>query len=335
MSDNNVGFFQGPMAPMGSVGNGNVRFSNSANYKGQLSTSGITVYPTATSQANGASPQSTTGSEAAIIHLNVPLDMSSFINAHEALFTYPLLQSIGVGRKYNSPAAGITTLSMLNIQLRDDWRAIVRLSRSTEDNDVVRFAKGYIEYGESWFTMGGRNDIFKWANVALVMQNDKYKVFRMASKYGLAMVNFIGINVNGREINSRNPLGQLSSKIAGTIKIRNYWGASAITGHKMGFVYRKESVEGAYQLVPWSSGQKVSLPMSVLTYQDCANQQQISRVITVARCTHPLIGVYTSTAEPSLLGLTDEVQDVTDLSSKISQMSVVESALFTSSRFFV
>lgn len=335
MSDNNVGFFQGPMAPLGSIPNGSVRFANSYSASAQYDSSGITVFPTAYAGANGASPQSTTGSEKAVIPLNVPLEMSNFMNVSEVLFTYPLQQQPRVGRAYNAPPTGIATVSILNLQLRQDWEAIKRLSKSQEDNEVVRFAKEYMEYGEDYFTMNGPNEHFKWANFARVMQDDKYKMFRMASKYGIDMINFIGIKELSKEINANNPLGRDSSQVAGTTNIRNYWGTSAMSGCKVGFVIRKESVEGPYQIVPWSTGSRDNLPNSMLTYEDCAGELHPSRVLTIGRVTYPVVGSYAAGTTNGIIGLTDEIRDITELSTSVAQMGMIQASLFTSSRFFI
>lgn len=334
--DTSLGFYQAPMAPAGTVPRGAVEFSNSPMINGQLRNAGINIYPNALGSAGGlGSQQSTTGSEKAVVPIDVPLDISSFITAHEILFSYPIEDSPLVGRSVNNPGVGITTLSMLNMMLRKDWEDIVHLSRQTGDDELIEFAKNYMAYGESWFTMGGRSDVHGWANVAKVMMDDRFKMFRLASSYGLRRLNFMGIVETGREVNARLPLGQVSSQLAGLVMARNYWGAGASPGHCVGLVIRKESQSGPYQVVPWSSIERSSIGSSLLTYVDCAGNYRDSRVLNIGRCALPTVGSYSSSANKAVLGLTGEIESLTELSARISQMETIPGlALFTSARNF-
>lgn len=298
------------------------------------SDNGITIYPMPTTgPANGTSPRSTTGSETAIVTYTVK--DSEFFTAHEAIFSFPKLRVSSLYRSRDDPGVGMTTLSMLNLQLQNDWREIIALSKNPQDTEATRFARGYVKYGEAWFTMGGRDEMYKWANVAKVMQNEKLRCFRMASRYGLHEINFLGINRSNREVNLRVPLGQISVLAAGPIKVRNYWGTAVMVGCTLGFYLRKEKPDGPYQIVPWSSGQKNFPNTEMETYYDHTGVQQYSRRLTVARVTHTLQGVGLVPADDTVLGLSENIQDITELSAKISQMDVVETVLFTSSRHFI
>ena len=335
MSDNFVGFYGSAMAGVGTVRSGDVTFSGSPMYDSKYrSDNGITVYPMPTTgPANGTSPRSTTGSESAIVTYNVK--DSEFFTAHEAIFSFPILRTSSLYKRRDDPGVGITTLSMLNLQLQRDWNEIQTLARGREDTEATRFARNYLLHGEAWFTMGGRDPVYKWANIAKVMQNEKLRAFRMASRYGMHEINFLGINRSNREVNLRVPLGQISVLVAGPIKVRNYWGTGVLVGSTLGFYMRKENPEGPYQIVPWSSAQKSYPQTELQSYIDCAGVQQFSRRITVARVTHSLQGVGLVPADNVVLGLSESIQDITDLSAKISQMDVVETALLTSSRHFI
>jgi len=335
MSDNFVGFYGSPMAGIGAVRSGNVAFSNSPMYDSKYSSdNGITVYPMPTTgPANGTSPRSTTGSETAVVTYTVK--DSEFFTAHEAIFSYPTLRTSSLYKRRDDPGVGITTLSLLNLQLQNDWREIEKLWQGLGSADAIQFADGYRQYGEAWFTMGGRDPVYKWANVAKVMQNDKLRMFRMASRYGLHGINFLGINRSNREVNLRVPLGQISVLVAGPIKVRNYWGNAVQVGCKLGFYLRKAVEGGPYQIVPWSSADKAYPNIAMETYSDHTGASQFTRRLTVARLTHTLQGVGLVPADDTVLGLSESIQDITELSAKISQMDVVETVLFTSSRHFI
>lgn len=328
----NVGFYDSPFAPAGNYANG-VNISGSPMYPAQLPNEiGVTVYPTFPAPGQGSRPTDQTGNETSIVSYRVPVDRAAILVAHEALFSYPCPRVTGSYHGDRMKDGEITSLSMLNMKLRDDWNEIKRLA--TGKDAVAQYAQDYLSQGESWFHAEGRDEVYGWKRFSRVMNDPKLAAFRTASKYGLARINFLGVTITTRDVNIKLPLGIVSATVAGPLKIRNYWGKEPDAGSIVGFIYRKEK-NGPYQIVPWSTKNDCIPEPRLCTYIDCAGRLQYSRVIRIARLTHPNPNRGGLDISQVATGLSSTIQDLTELSTRIAYLDTVDATLMTSSRFFI
>jgi len=328
----NVGYFNSAFAPAGNYAD-NVSINGSPMYPAQLpSEIGVTVYPTFPAPGQGSKPTNQTGNETAIVSYRIPIDRAAIMVAHEALFSYPYPRLLGPYHGDRMKDGEITSLSMLNMKLRDDWNEIKRLA--TGKDAVATYAQEYLAQGESWFHAEGKDEIYGWKRFARVMNDPKLAAFRTVSKYGLARINFLGVTITTRDVNVKNPLGIVSATVAGPLKIRNYWGKEPQTGSILGFIFRKEK-NGPYQIIPWSTKNDAMPEPRLCTYEDCAGRLQYSRVIRVARMTHRNPSRGGLDVSQIAAGLSSATQDLTELSTRIAYLDTVDATLMTSSRFFI
>jgi hypothetical protein len=333
MSDNNVGYYNAPFALDAGYVN-SASFNQAPMFPAQFPTeSGITVYPTFSGSNAPEKQMSMTGTEAAVVPYRIPVDRAALLVAHEALFSFPEPRDVGLYQAPSLKDGGITTYSMLNLKLQQDWNEILRLAAGPNE-PLNNFAREYLAKGECFFQEDGRDPIYGWSRFAKVMRDPKYAMFRMACNYGLARVNFLGITKTDRDVNARMPLGMCSVTVAGTAKLRNYWGSEPTLGTVLGFVFVKKP-KGPYQIVPWCAKQDSMPPPSLCSYKDSADRLHTSRIIRVARMTHPnpdhgMLDISTIAS-----GLSTSIQDLTELSSKLSHLDCLNISLLTSARYFI
>jgi len=275
-----------------------------------------------------------TGTEAAIVSYRITAERSALFVSNEVLFSYPFMRDVGLYQAESLKDGQITTLSMLNLKLQQDWYEINRLAAGPQADPVATFARDYLKQGENFFCADGQDKIYGWKKFARVMRDPKLEPFRMASKYGLARINFVGITATYRDVNARMPLGICSANVAGSVRIRNYWGREPVLGCTLGFVFTKKN-NGPYQIVPWCT-KNDCMPASFLTsYKDCAGKLHNSRIIRIATMTHAnpdhgMIDIATMAT-----GLSTSIQDLTELSTKISHLDCLNATLLTSARHFI